>query len=955
MEPIIFNIGEENGIVVETSKFQYSLFKEQYKKAFELIKQIWKKQDDMREQKSYGMDNRFSNIISFCGDRGEGKSSCMSSFSLILSDEKVREAAKDNLQLKEDCQYSWEKVELIDTIDPAFFDKDHNILELLIGRMFNRVNEDIKRTDVHEERRYKSRKLIEQFSRVQKSMKVLKKPEEQYDSLENIASMSAGIELKAMLNLLFEQYLDFCGKKRIVLCVDDIDLNMTEGYSMAELIRKYLVNPYCIILLAVKIDQMVDVVAGSMAKELKDSGYSKEYCTPMAQKYVTKFLPHGYRVYMPASVELCERPIIIKLSSVDINEKDLKEDKQVPLKEYIVRLIYQKTGYVFYNTQNLSPIIPNNLRSLRHLIGTLQNIQIDAITYDENDNKIDCEEGREIFREYFFNTWASKLQNKDYAFAQSLLDYDDLPTLNKYVIEHFSNRIIEEKIIEQADIEDNSLNLYNKITQKNNVACNISLGDVMYVLWSVDKITMNMDIKNLIFLLKTFYSMRLYSCYNNISSSLDSLYPDSSKKEKEDVTIHKSDKMYKNVNQLQRLVNGSFFTYPQNTLLQPKGNINDRYARDLKIVSLAEIKNLFTQLLAQYKEMIAPEDSASMVIEGVSPEGTNTESILTVPKMISDEFTAKLQLCEYLALCLSRTISDLDKKDIINLNRQSLFPTYLGELSNSANYAIFDFLHPFYALCNIKYAYKRFDDILNSTKENNQEGDKTEYSFYDIALYDPKSMLSQMLNFVRADKDSKEWDKHHNLISDAVIRVIDIQWAIMDILTYSRDKNRSNSEDIYKITSAYDDIQKLNIKLYPRLNDLAQKEASEEEKKKGLGKLHIIKFEFLREIVKILKDLDNNVFEGIVIDYVQQKESVDRNQIVSLLGDYLDEIEYSTTGRKITEYLSKKSGLNGPKKGNYTRKLNDVLGRDVEYARKEDVISKMVENMSVLRDIMKRN
>lgn len=905
MEPIIFNIGEENGIVVETSKFQYSLFKEQYKKAFELIKQIWKKQDDMREQKSYGMDNRFSNIISFCGDRGEGKSSCMSSFSLILSDEKVREAANDKLQLKDDCKYPWKEVELIDTIDPAFFDKDHNILELLLGRMFNRVNEDIKRTDVHEERRYKSRMLIEQFSKVQKSMKVLKKPEEQYDTLENIASMSAGIELKAMLNHLFELYLDYCGKKRIVLCVDDIDLNMTEGYSMAELIRKYLVNPYCIILLAVKIDQMIDIVAGSMAKELKDSGYGKEYCTPMAQKYVTKFLPHVNRIFMPTTTDFCLRPIVIHHKNKgELNDSEV-DRANVPLKEFVVQLIYKKTRYVFYNTQTLSLIIPTNLRELRHLIATLY-YSDDAKRSINEYEEIDVNNGREVFQDYFYRTWVShNLSSYDFDFARRLAVYDDLTSLNKFILEYFVKRLNDYHIFLPNTLNSPAEEFNRQLIQKGNMSHNVSLGDVFYVLWLADRMTIERELKNLIFYIKSYYSMRLYACYNRMTEGLTALYPCT---EEKNITIHKSETVYEHVNDYQKLVNGALFSYPQNSLLPTNGRTS--YSRDRKVISLDKVKTLVKDLQSLKQNENYKQDP---------------------------RFVSTLKLCEFVALCTSRTTTAKEKQQIDESYRTSFMPTHLGQISNTAHFAIFDFMLPFYSLSNIEYTYRRFDEIFEQTEEN--------FSLYDIADSIPDSILSIMRNNIRKKYENpkhpfSEWDKIHNVCSDALIRIADVQWAIMDVLIHRQSK-RKVSEDSANMRLAYRDIQNLSITLYPLIDE-------EFVRVDENIRPWQLRFEFLDVLETFLHDIDNVQLEDILTiqDATPTIPELSRDLIHSLT--YSTIIQYPENGANIARIISKLSKFRGNKKSMLTKQLGKILGKENQYTSAREVWSKVEPTLTML-------
>ena len=146
---ITFRLGEENGIVIQKESFETSLFLNQYQQAIDIFDRLWKEQQEWAKSSnsSHYLDNQFSNVIAFCGDRGEGKTSCMSSFATILTDEHVRGEAcstkgdekKKPITISTDFLRPQE-IEWLDTIDPSFFDRKHNLLELLLGRMYENVS-----------------------------------------------------------------------------------------------------------------------------------------------------------------------------------------------------------------------------------------------------------------------------------------------------------------------------------------------------------------------------------------------------------------------------------------------------------------------------------------------------------------------------------------------------------------------------------------------------------------------------------------------------------------------------------------------------------------------------------------------------------------------------------------------------------------------------------------------
>lgn len=895
---ITFRLGEENGIVVQKHSFEKSLFLNQYQLAIDIFDRLWKEQQEWakRSNGSHYLDNQFSNVIAFCGDRGEGKTSCMSSFATILTDEEVRKNASEKndqghkpITIPSDFLRPQE-IEWLDTIDPSFFDRKHNLLELLLGRMYANVSRksqgNISNND--RDKSYDRRILMEQFEKVKTDISKLEKNDKIYDSLEEISDLAAGVNLKSDLQELFNRYLKYVGKMCLLICIDDLDLNISEGYKMAEMLRKYLICPNCMILVAVKVGQLIEVIATAHRKEIKETSISWERCMYMAQRYVAKLFPRGNRVIMPIPTDFYEYNLeIVGSKKSKPKEENMSKEKEpkFTVKEKVVQMIFQKTGYVFYNTQHLSPIIPKNLRSLRHLLGMLYSVP-DAKDAKGNDNEI----GRDTFKNYFFGTWAAQLPNKDYTFAQQLAQYDDLTTLNAFVVEYFAKRVKDASIeISGTDMDEKYAKLYLSITSRTNTATNISYGDVMYVLWFINGITLNQAIQNLIFLIKTFYSMRLYACYNVISSNEEELYPPTPEVEKV-VHIHKAETLYEHVNQLQKMLNGSYFAYPQGTLLPTRKDSTT--FRDCVIIPMYKIKLLISRL-----------------------------------KQLANIDIEDLKVCEYLALCIRRTTNSKEKNDDLGLNRKKKIPTYLGPLSTTAEFLVFDFLQPFYSLTNIRYAYERFDEIL--AKDGMP-------SLYDMALQTPGSLLRILykldnLSQLGKQTDVKElqFEDMHHLISDAVIRVSEVQWAIFDELLRTRNLHKKGDEDLFRI---YEDIQKLQIKLYPLKQNDSQKYET--------GHLY---FNFLTAFSFIDKaKLQNIIF---ISREEQMSQEIDdlMGCITSLFQDFL---LWPMKGKDIKENLCESLPFDKEQKRAFKIKLSKVFVNAEEYER-EIIISEDITKIII--------
>ena len=372
-KPIIFNIEDGIGVRNEHEGSKDSAFYEQYNVAFRIMGTICRNADT-------GNGQTASNVVAICGDRGEGKTSLLTSIKSILSEEHAfEEACNDGIITANDREYlSHKNVKVLDVIDPIFFDDKHHLLELVLGQMYAALQLDSaqkfnknKLTDKQESRN----ELMAKFQKVRQSMIVIHEgtPQDSYDKLEEIDDMSTGLSLKRNLDDLFEAYCDYFEKKRLVIMIDDLDLNATDGYQMVEEIRKYLSNPqYCLLVIALKVEQLQDVIMSYQRKKF-EKFVSDEAIKDMAEKFIIKLLPESQRVIMPGGTGLVERKLIIR-------EGTAEKASFPSVKEAVVWLIFRKTRFVFVNGRNLSPIVPTNLRELRtlvHLLWSLPDITRD--------------------------------------------------------------------------------------------------------------------------------------------------------------------------------------------------------------------------------------------------------------------------------------------------------------------------------------------------------------------------------------------------------------------------------------------------------------------------------------------------------------------------------------------------------------------------------------------------
>ena len=801
---LTFYRGQEDVVVNEKANYMESLFKDQYTHALLQIHQLISKQKE-------GVPS----ILAFCGDRGEGKTSCMETVktmlaSISVSDNNetksavdtfmqqcvINQAAHETLEAK--CKgFANTKFKVLDTIDPAFFDRDHNVIELVLGMMYREIKNQGNGNDVNHEDR---KELLNKFHDAKLCLTQLNKGKDLYDPIDELEWLSGGLALKDKFQDLCDTYLEYSFEKSdkeeqhfLVVSIDDIDLNINGAYEMAEQIRKYLCTNNCIILMSLNIDQFIEVVSNYISKQVAPQEYLG--ATEMAQKYATKLIPMEYRIMMPKPYDFCNRPFRYSISE---NE----EKTYMSVKESVVRLIYDKTRFLFYNNKgSVSPIVPNNLRNLRHLIGMLVSMP-DFYSNKETLNN------KEDFKSYFFQVWTRQLSKEDREKVMKLVNVVDTTNINKTVVTMLAPYI--EKTGDDRMAEG--------ILEADNYNYNVSIGDVFYLLDKIERSNVDEERSLVLFFIRSFYSIKLYENYDVITETDGALYPNDSNEEE----IYKSGQWLKRTNALQRLVNGAYFTYNPEDLI-PMSSSPKMY-RDTKV---------YSGMVKDFREIFS----------------TMVDKIRCFDNMKSNEqidFMQKFQVIEFFALTTKRGIRQRDTRNFSLAKRNVSMPYSLTNYQNT-NYFVFDVMAPFSNIVNIAFAYNKFSPLI---KDNDDEE-----LFFNFAKSQKHSLLNEMIREVKkkeyADEHQDEISQEeidnvcvndymmHRLMSNATIRNSEVLLSIMETMKSNRIRmNFGSSDSLEVIAKFYQSIIDSEMRTYYST---------------ATNKRYTIRFAFLNALVKVLR------------------------------------------------------------------------------------------------------
>ena len=403
--------GEEFKLSLKEKIETTDIFYHQYLEAANMLDDIVAINDD-EKRADWSRVETENNIIAFCGDRGEGKSSVMMTFINALSNKD----AWNQDPIFSSCEHVKRTAFFRPVfIDPSTFDHVHNILEGVVARLYREYRVRYE-NDPGAFENEKCGKLLEKFQKVYRIISLLNNPEkmleEEFDgesNIANLAKMGESTALKGELETLIQLYLDYmmresdCRNRKLLIAIDDLDLCNANAYKMAEQIRKYLILPEVVIVMALKVEQLQMCVQEENFKNYRNvlTGGEKpsefyEEVRNMAEKYIAKLIPRSRRIYLPNVRYIHNSGICYMERTGEIIYKDEFSNS---LNASLLNMIYIKTGMKFLlNPNSVSWLQANSLRDAVNMITLLGNMP-------ETRNDEDYYNNIEIFSRYIEKEW----------------------------------------------------------------------------------------------------------------------------------------------------------------------------------------------------------------------------------------------------------------------------------------------------------------------------------------------------------------------------------------------------------------------------------------------------------------------------------------------------------------------------------------------------------------------
>lgn len=445
-----FQLGSEKRVRISEEVNERSLFYPAYQQAFAAVVEIVSESnrytgvgpsliaegDDRRRERSARLikEDKYlynypNNMIAFSGGRGTGKSSAMLTFARALKDRDsflYKDSFIDQVACQELPAFGCDLIKDVvreaafvplSPIDPTLLENGDEILNVILSRMYQLASDAWDKRGSREMRQnyWESEAfsssasfetdlnakncLLERFSGCfdhVNAIKQMEKGSSRIQGLDSLGELGDAAKLKCELTLLVEGLLRFCvpggGKNSfLVIQIDDTDMNIKQAYAILEDLRKYLMVPRVIVVMAANLVHLKKVVESTLLADYEGrlGDPACQMASNISSQYITKLFPQSRHIrllnlnsYLRDHVDDVDISYGVNggrklLPSDDVREllnEDGREKGEVSpnMQRQVLALIYRKTGLIFLRRENqLHKIIPGNMRLLAHFLSML--------------------------------------------------------------------------------------------------------------------------------------------------------------------------------------------------------------------------------------------------------------------------------------------------------------------------------------------------------------------------------------------------------------------------------------------------------------------------------------------------------------------------------------------------------------------------------------------------------
>jgi hypothetical protein len=459
-------MSEEKRIVIELSnirakkyhekdgKSNHILLSKYYEKIADLIKDRIDEVDRYQEL-GFDIDNinevKMHDAILVYGSRGNGKSTVMINLKDFITGDYSSPLTKDKLK---------NKVKIFETIDPTIQEEDEDFLLVILSAI-------LKEVENHQEDKYFKRDgFYDSLENVLKIVEATRSNnKDNIDIFDKFYGLKSGVGLAEELHKLFKATKDIFGVEILVIPIDDVDMNLKQGYQIADSIRKYMSSPYIIPIVAFNIRQMRVVTKYNKYKqfglkidkelELEELSFLKS----LPNDYLSKVFPPNRRIYLKSVYEI-----------LDGSEKDeelitFQKGEALKLKSFDMASLLSELFYESHYTPNsFEDSTFLSTRSMRNFLNDCYCV-LASLTKDEKSSYDKYTISRKIIKDRLAPDDISSFVTKEHALTWIWNEYIQLAKRN---LTSENNNLLKNynwaKMVTETLPEDSSAEIINRKT-----------------------------------------------------------------------------------------------------------------------------------------------------------------------------------------------------------------------------------------------------------------------------------------------------------------------------------------------------------------------------------------------------------------------------------------------------------------------------------------------------------
>ena len=408
-----------------------------------------------------------------------------------------------------------------------------------------------------------------------------------------------------------------------------------------------------------------------------------------------------------------------------------------------------------------------------------------------------------LFKEYLFGSWSREnLEENMRQDLLNLLGITDVPLFNSRVLEllskYFNN--LDPLRIGNTTITTEILNGLQ--TQSNNYF-NYSIGDVLNVIFLLEDMTSDESKRNLLFLLKTLYSIRLYEFYD------ESTGRNAANDDKKELLLDDRVAKY-NLSHYEKLVAGGFVNSSFYSLIPQEYG---KYPRQCRPINATRLNQLIEECVDEWDAVPAQ----------------------------------KLNIAEFFIINTSRPIDTKNKgKDAFYTEpdyRKRTEPYYAISVTRTMTSICFDANAFLFNLARVKSCFERFPRGTELFKKIDAERDVE----HTKSLWSKLKIATLQRNGAVINLDEFKFDRW---LSWVCIRNAEILQQFLNILSFSKSGSRNNSVNKDVLVSYYRRFAEYSHNNYDKKDD---------------GSFFSIDYSFTGVMADALAQADQALFDGIYL------------------------------------------------------------------------------------------